>query len=243
MRSLARAHHGESGGTSACETPGLVLDWGWRYDLVVWLFDVVSRGKLREIRRRALDLADLRGGEAVLDVGCGTGTLALEAYERVGATGRVAGVDPAPRQIARARSKAARRGASVDFQVGAVERLAFPDRSFDAVLSTWMMHHLPDDLKRRGLAEIARVLGPDGRLVIVDAEHRGHRGHHGRATRLGAGELGIQELPALMRDAGFSRIETWEARLTGLPRFPRAGIALGRKSPAGEGSASTQNRL
>src|SRR5262245_28936649 len=116
-RPQRRADHGVLVGMPARETPGLVLDWGWRYDVLVWGIDVASGGGLRRLRRRALDLAALQTGETVLDVGCGTGTLALEAYERVGETGRVVGIDPAQRQIARARSKAARHGVPVDFQV------------------------------------------------------------------------------------------------------------------------------
>ncbi len=54
------------------------------------------------------------------------------------------------------------------FRVGVIERLELSDQSFDAALSTMMMHHLPDDLKRRGLAEMARTLKPGGRLVVVD---------------------------------------------------------------------------
>lgn len=235
MHSFAHPHGRKSAEETAVETPGLVLNWGWRYDLMVWFIDVVFRGKLQEVRRRALDLAELRRGETVLDVGCGTGTLALEAYARVGETGRVVGVDPALRQIARARSKAARRGFPVDFRVGAIERLPFPDQSFDVVLSTWMMHHLPDDLKRRGLSEIARVLRPAGRLVIVDAEHPKH---HGQAARLGVGELGTHDQPALMTEAGFSRIETGGLRLTRLPGFPKVGFVIGRKAPPGEGNTT-----
>ena len=225
------------------DTSGLVLDWGWRYDLTVWLFDLLSGGQLRAVRRRALDLAALQAGESVLDVGCGTGTLALEAHSRVGLTGRVVGVDPAPRQIARARSKAARRGVPVDFQLGVIERLPFPDHSFDAVLSTWMMHHLPDDLKRQGLAEIARVLEPGGRLLVVDANHfrpHGQSAPHGHGARLGAGALGIQELPALLRDAGFGSIQTGTMRLPRLPGFPHAGFALASTAPAGATGGQTQ---
>src|SRR5262249_61478808 len=126
----------------------------------------------------------------------GTGTLALLAKERVGAAGRVAGIDPAPRQLERARAKAARRGLPVEFEPGAIERLPFPDRAFDAVLSTMMMHHLPDELKRKGIAEIARVLRPGGRLAIVDFKAR-------PGKPLGEGALGAQELPALLEVAGF----------------------------------------
>ena len=125
-------------------TGGLVMNWGWTYDLTVWFFDTfVFRGKLRELRTRVLDLARLQPGDAVLDVGCGTGTLALAARQRVGESGHVVGVDPGPRQIGRARAKAARQNFAADFQIGVIERLAFRDQSFDAVLSTMMMHHLP----------------------------------------------------------------------------------------------------
>ena len=70
--------------------------------------------------------------------------------------------------IARANRKAVRRDLAIKFQIGVIEQLSFPDQSFDVVLSTFMMHHLPDDLKRRGLAEIARVLKPGGRLLVLD---------------------------------------------------------------------------
>jgi ubiquinone/menaquinone biosynthesis C-methylase UbiE len=208
MHSFAH-HHSEPAKESVHETRGLVMNWGWPYDLMVWFFDtVVFHGKLQALRTKTADLAKLQRGEAVLDVGCGTGTQALKAYERVGETGRVSGIDRGPRQIARARAKAARRKFPIDFQIGVIEQLAFPDQSFDVVLSTLMMHHLPDDLKRQGLTEIARVLKPGGRLLIVDFKRS--EKHQGRHTRLGAGQMGIQDLPALMKEAGFSQIESGE---------------------------------
>jgi ubiquinone/menaquinone biosynthesis C-methylase UbiE len=133
----------------------------------------------------------------VLDVGCGTGTLAIEVQQHIGNAGRVVGIDPSSEQIARARSKAARRQMQIEFQVGVIEQLAFPDQTFDVVLSTLMMHHLSASLKRQGLAEIARVLKPGGRLVIADFKHKRERA--GRAARFHAGGSSCTNWPPWSR--------------------------------------------
>jgi ubiquinone/menaquinone biosynthesis C-methylase UbiE len=209
MDTFAHHHHEEMGGTQAGTTRGWVMNMGWRYDLLVWFADTfVLRGTLRKLRDHTIDLAQLQPGESVLDVGCGTGALAMETYERVGATGRVYGIDPGPKQIARARFKAERASLPIDFQVGVIEQLAFPDQSFDVVLSTLVMHHLPDDLKRLGLAEVARVLKPGGRLVIVDFKRA--QMQQGQPARLGAGSLGLQDVPQLLSEAGFEHLESGE---------------------------------
>lgn len=190
-------------------------------------------GKWQALEQMIVDLAQFHAGETVLDVGCGTGTLALKAYARVGATpegstaGRVSGIDPGPKQIARARSKAKRAGFPIDFQVGVIEQLVFPDQSFDVVLSTFMMHVLPDDLKRQGLSEIARVLKPGGRLLVVDTRRPEEHDQSGRPVHTGPWNSGIQDQPHLLREAGFSQIEdgkleTEETRL-------EIGFVLGRR--------------
>ena len=229
MHSFARHRHSSSGEASTKETKGLVLNQGWRYDLMEWFHDTFSfRGKFRELRQRTASLARLQPGDAVLDVGCGTGTLAMEVARRVGRAGRVAGVDPGTQQIARARAKAARRHVPIEFQIGVIEQLPFPDQTFDVVFSTLMMHHLPASLKRQGLAEIARVLKPGGRLVIADFKRKQER--QGKAARFHAGGSSIQDLAALVKDAGFSVEETEEMRLPRLSAFPGAGFVRAHKS-------------
>src|SRR2546429_843752 len=188
----------------------------------------VFRGQLRELRQRTATLARIQPGEQVLDVGCGTGTLAMEVARRVGRAGRVAGVDPGTQQIARARAKAARRNLPIEFQTGMIEQLPFPDQSFDVVLSTLMMHHLPAPLKRQGLAEIARVLKPGGRLVMADFKCKQER--QGRAARFHAGGSSMQDLAAIVSDAGFEDLETEEMRIPRFSAFPGAGFVRAHKS-------------
>jgi len=229
MHSFARHRHSPSGEAPTKETKGLIGSGGWRYDLMGWFLDTfLFRGQLRELRNRAATLARLHPGEAVLDVGCGTGTLALEAKRCVGQAGRVAGVDPSQEQIARAHAKAARRHLPIDFQIGVIEQFAFPDQTFDVVFSTLMMHHLPASLKRQGLAEIARVLKPGGRLVIADFTRKQER--QGQAARFHAGGSSLHDLAAMVSDAGFEHLETEEMRPPRFSVFPGASIVRAYKS-------------
>jgi ubiquinone/menaquinone biosynthesis C-methylase UbiE len=225
----------EQGEESAPQTKGRIITWAWLYDYVV---SFLLLGREQALRRMTVDLARLQPGESVLDVGCGTGALTMLAKTRVGETGRVYGIDAAPQMIAVARRKAARREIAIDFQVGLIEQLAFPDDSFDVVLSSLMMHHLPGELKRQGLAEIARVLKPGGRLLILDMRsrqsesnqsrikrHVQQRGSHAFLAQLlhaGKGLEGIQDLPRLMTAAGFAQIEAGETRYRSL------GFVLGK---------------
>jgi len=229
MHSFARHRHSEAGKAQTTETKGLILNGGWYHDLMVWFIDIfLFRGQWRKLRQRTITLARIQPGEQVLDVGCGTGTLAMEVKPRVGATGRVAGIDPGTRQIARARSQAARHHLPIDFQVGVIEQLPFPDQTFDVVFSTLMMHHLPAGLKRQGLSEIARVLKPGGRLVIADFKRKQER--QGRAAHFHAGGSSLQNLVALVKEAGFSEVETEEMRPPRFSTFPGAGFVRTHKS-------------
>jgi ubiquinone/menaquinone biosynthesis C-methylase UbiE len=227
--------HKDASGDQAVPTRGIAHSHARPHGPIAWFASrFVFPGIARRVQRKALVLADLRPGESVLDVGCGTGMLAIEAQQRVGAAGRVCGVDPVGDNIERARSTATRKRLAVDFRTGVVEQLPFENDSFDAVLSTIMMHHLPDDLRSAGLSEIARVLRPGGRLVIADFIPPEER--LGRSARFHAGGTSIEHLSELIEATGSLRADmkqTMAAResgLPGVPGFPGAGLLRAYKT-------------
>jgi ubiquinone/menaquinone biosynthesis C-methylase UbiE len=121
-------------------------------------YDRLSDTQL-ESGKRLVERLGLRGGERVLDVGCGTGRLARWIAERLGPNGSVVGIDPLEERIAIARSH----GGALRFEVGQAENLAaFDDASFDAVCMSSVFHWVED--KPKALAEARRVLRPGGRL-------------------------------------------------------------------------------
>ena len=197
-------HHSHSVQQPA-QTEGRLIRWAPYYDLVT---NMMTLGQARRLRKTTVDLALIQPGDCVLDVGCGTGEVTLAAKTRA-KQGAVYGIDPAPEMIAVARSKAARKRLDMDFRVGVIEALPFADASMDVVTSSLMMHHLPDDLKIRGLAEIYRVLKPGGRLLIADfLRPTGSFLNHVFIvfTRHQGLQKGIEDLQALLRKAGFQQI-------------------------------------
>ncbi|WP_112265838.1 class I SAM-dependent methyltransferase [Lentzea terrae] len=143
------------------------------------LYDVVHRVfGLARVHDEMITLAGLRDGLRVLDVGCGTGNL-LRATGKRHRNVELTGVDPDLKMLARAERKMRRAGLAARLDRGYAQELKFPDDSFDVVFSSLMLHHLDTPSKDEMLAEVRRVLRPDGVLVLADATLHDHD-HHGR---------------------------------------------------------------
>lgn len=120
--------------------------------------------------RRTVERLGLKPGLTVLDVGCGTGASALPAAERVGPDGTVLGVDLAEKLLEQARTKAAQRHLqNVEFRLGDITGLGFPDQQFDAIISVFSVFFVPD--MEELVRELWRMVKPGGKLAITTWGH------------------------------------------------------------------------
>ena len=185
--------------TREATTAGRVLHSARAYD---WLARLLLGGRERAFRERILELGQVSVGASVLDVGCGTGTLAILAKERVGRSGAAHGIDASSEMVAEARRKAKRAGVEVVFEEAVVEAMPFPAQTFDVVLSSLMLHHLPRSVREQCAREMRRVAKPGGRVVVVDFGARTRpRSFLERFHRYGRVEL--VEVQRVLTDAGF----------------------------------------
>jgi ubiquinone/menaquinone biosynthesis C-methylase UbiE len=140
-----------------------------RFERLTTFYDPVVRLTIRERRfkDRLLEQAAIAPGQRVLDLGCGTGTLAIWAAERSPGA-ELVGLDGDEEVLDRARRKAAEAGVAVRFDRGLSYDLPYGDDSFDRVVSSLFFHHLKPDAKRRTVREVARVLRPGGELHVAD---------------------------------------------------------------------------
>ena len=185
-------------------TPGAVISWAAGYDFLIWL---VTLGRDRLLRERLLQPAHLEAGETVLDVGCGTGSLAIVAKQQVGTNGSVDGIDASAPMIARARRKARKAGAEITFELGIAQSLAFPDNRFDVVLNTVMLHHLPRKTREESVREMRRVLKSDGRLLVVEFGGAAPHGRGPLAHFHSHGQIKPRELADLLSGPGLEIVE------------------------------------
>jgi demethylmenaquinone methyltransferase / 2-methoxy-6-polyprenyl-1,4-benzoquinol methylase len=167
----ASADSAPAGAPGALEEPQVRA----MFDRIAGLYDrantVMTAGLHHQWRRRAGDLAALSPGERAIDVATGTGDLALELASRVVPGGEVVGVDFSERMLELARAKtsertATLRGVRVRFETGNALALEFPDRQFDAATVGFGARNFSD--LERGLSEMARVVRPGGRVVVLE---------------------------------------------------------------------------
>jgi ubiquinone/menaquinone biosynthesis C-methylase UbiE len=190
------------------------------YDLLTRLLGI------HRVHATLLAQAELLGGQRVLEIGCGTGNLTIRA-KQTRSDIEVVGSDPDPLALARAQRKV--RGlARIRFERGYAQSLPYQDAEFDRVLSSMMLHHLPDDVKAAAAAEIFRVLRPGGRLHLVDVGGA-MTAHDGLAARLmmhnrhAVANLG-HSIPRLLGAAGFdcTEIAAQRHRIIGRLTYYRA---------------------
>ena len=175
-------------------------------DLFLPLYDLMAKLLGADRARQALfDLAPVRPGDRVLDIGCGTGTFATMLKQRYPGV-EVTGLDPDPKALARARRKAELANVSVRFDQGFADSLEYAAMSFDLVFSSFMFHHLEGSNRERTLREVRRVLKPEGSFYLLDFE--ASPSGHGLFKLFHSGERlrdnTESRILTLMGNAGFS---------------------------------------
>jgi ubiquinone/menaquinone biosynthesis C-methylase UbiE len=192
-------------------------------DRLLPLYDPLQRLLgMGSVHRQLVDQARIQPDQRILEIGCGTGNLAL-LIKRFHPGAEVVGIDPDPKALARAQRKARREVLSVQLDRGFAEELPYPDASFNRVLSALMFHHLGPEEKVKTLDEARRVLKPGGSLHLLDfggatARSDGFLARlHQRSERL-RNNFG-DRIPTLMREAGFADLTEVAHRVTIAGRF------------------------
>lgn len=139
------------------------------FDVAAEAYDRYMGRYSRLLSAQLADLAAVRRGQRVLDVGCGTGALTGELVERLGASA-VAAVDPSEPFVAATRT----RYPGVDVRQTSAERLPFPEDAFDATLAQLVVHFMKDPIA--GISEMARVTRRDGVVAACVWDHGGSQG-------------------------------------------------------------------
>jgi ubiquinone/menaquinone biosynthesis C-methylase UbiE len=172
------------------------------YDPFLWLFGADAT------KRSLIEQAQVKSGFRVLDIGCGTGTMAV-LIKKLHPEADVVGIDPDPDALAICRRKSSRAGLAIEFDRGFADHMPYADASFDRVFSSFMFHHLTADEKSSTLREIRRVLKAGASLHLLDFV-RGHGTHsetaeHGLLVHRGraVAERIEGRMTAIMDEAGF----------------------------------------
>jgi ubiquinone/menaquinone biosynthesis C-methylase UbiE len=194
------------------------------FDVLTPLYDTAIALTMREraFKRDLIGMAQPGAGHRVLDLGCGTGTLAILLKATV-PDADIVGLDLDPRILGIALAKAERAGVAVEWVEGSVVAPPFAEQSFDRILSSLVFHHLTDEEKEQALAAARRLLRPGGSLHIADFGKPHNRytrfaaalfRHFDGAERTAANLEGV--IPDLLRQAGFAAVHESAPRTTAL---------------------------
>ena len=193
------------------------------YDFLTPLYDrvinLLAYGKA--FKRMALELSEIVDGEKVLDVGCGSGTLLIDAKARYPKSDFV-GIDPDKKVLQLAERKLIQAGVRARLVQGFAQELPFPSASFDLVISTLIFHHLSASVKREAAREIYRVLKERGRFLLADLG-KPESTLNKLLLNLGSifdGRANMKDniegkLPVLLQETGF-KVKELEARYRGV---------------------------
>ena len=169
----------------------------------------ITLGREQALRQMTVSLAQVKPGDCILEVGCGTGTLTLAAKRQAGPSGKAFGIDVIPGMIELSQRKAAQANEDITFQLGSIDDIPFSENLFDVVMCSFMIFHMSEDTRRKGIAEIYRVLKPKGRLLVLDLALPTQPLPRAIAQMLLGGMLqhDLRELLPLMEASGFSDVE------------------------------------
>jgi len=181
----------------------------------------ITFGREDALRAMTVNLAQVKQGDCVLEVGCATGTLSLAAKQQTGPTGSVFGIDIIPGMIEVSQKKAVQAKLDVTFQLGNIEDIPFPNDNFDVVICSFMIFHMSEKVRNKGIEEIYRVLKPQGKFLILDLALPPQPVSR-RILKVLLGFMlkhDLKELQPKMESSGFSQIEISQAkfRVLGLP--------------------------
>lgn len=183
---------------------------GISLDKMSGTYDFLVPTEKSKFRQKQIGLLHLKDGESVLDCGCGTGILTVLAKIGVG-SGNVAGIDIAPKMIEKSKNKAEKYNLDIEFKTASIDNLPFENETFDAVISSWSMHHLPVNVKKNGLKEIYRVLKKNGRFLLSDwGKPHYFLGYIGVLFFIWMKSTRVQffgKLPFYLKEVGFKKIK------------------------------------